>query len=110
MGSFVDQAKDCIPSTFNVKLKSSRDKKRYKSQKDKQTRALLELCKDARSRNQRKMSNWETVVAMAMEAEGARGSSPRYVADLGYALSREHLKTKLRALQKDLVPPRDILG
>jgi hypothetical protein len=54
------------------------------------------------------MSNWATVVAM--EAEGARGSSPRYVANLGYALSREHLKTKLRALQKDLVPTCDILG
>jgi hypothetical protein len=51
MASFVAQAKDCIPNTFSVKLKSSRGKKRYKNQKDKQTRALLELCKDARNRH-----------------------------------------------------------
>jgi hypothetical protein len=40
MASFGAQAKVCIPNTFSAKLKIFRGKKRYKSRRDKPTRAL----------------------------------------------------------------------
>ena len=81
-----------IPNTFRRKLVDLRPKKCYSWKNiDIRVMALFEIFKDLRLRSKKNMKFFSMTIALAIQAEGAGGSTPRYLSFVGYGCSKTTL-------------------